>query len=49
MQQTHAVDPNVPTGWLRVIGVVTAITASEMELIDVTIVKVALNQQVGSP
>ncbi len=40
--------PAVPTGLLRIIIVVTAISAAVMELIDVTIVNVALNEIAGA-
>lgn len=40
--------PAVPTGFLRAIIVITAISAAVMELIDVTIVNVALNQMAGA-
>lgn len=39
---------NTPTGFKRAIIVITAITAAILELIDVTIVNVALNQMAGS-
>ncbi|GAB4044504.1 DHA2 family efflux MFS transporter permease subunit [Spirosoma litoris] len=49
MQQPLAAQaPALPTGLLRVIIVVTAITAAVMELIDVTIVNVALNEIAGA-
>ncbi len=40
--------PAVPTGLIRIIIVVTAISAAVMELIDVTIVNVALNEVAGA-
>ena len=40
--------PAIPTGLVRVIIVVTAISAAVMELIDVTIVNVALNEIAGA-
>ena len=40
--------PAIPTGLIRVIIVVTAISAAVMELIDVTIVNVALNEIAGA-
>lgn len=40
--------PAVPTGLVRIIIVVTAISAAVMELIDVTIVNVALNEIAGA-
>ena len=43
-----APSPAIPTGLIRVIIVVTAISAAVMELIDVTIVNVALNEIAGA-
>ena len=48
MQPALSSSTSIPTGFLRVIIVVTAITAAVMELIDVTIVNVALNQIAGA-
>lgn len=48
MQPDTTALPATPTGLLRVVIVVTAISAAVMELIDVTIVNVALNQIAGA-
>ena len=45
---TTATAPAIPTGLVRIIIVVTAISAAVMELIDVTIVNVALNEIAGA-